>query len=162
MPAEIRVQYQQEDSLPDNERELYPEPHRQLQIDCEESGPIHGQSEHPNMVWEMAIKYVWMQGENRSVDFLARIDCFTREVVGEYLGYHCTSQDVKLALDFTFLDPGVHEISNVRIRSNNGTQFVSMVVELSLSSIHIEHEGLHPATTKEDAHIESFNSILER
>ena len=28
--------------------------------------------------------------------------------------------------------------------------------------MNIPHEMIHPATPKEDAHIESFNSILER
>ena len=82
----------------------------------------------PNEVWEMDIKYVWIQGENRTVYFFAMIDCFTREVVGKYIGYHCTSQDVKRTMDFAFLDRG---ISGVRIRSDNGTQFVSRMVELS-------------------------------
>ena len=33
---------------------------------------------------------------------------------------------------------------------------------LILSMMNIPHERIHPATPKEDAHIESFNSILER
>jgi putative transposase len=116
----------------------------------------------PNEIWEMDIKYIYIQGENRTTYFFAMIDCFTREVVGKYLGYHCTSDDVKKAIDFAFLDPGIERISHVRIRSDNGTQFVSRTVELFLSSSKIDHERIHPATPKEDAHIESFNSILEK
>ena len=107
----------------------------------------------PNAVWEMDIKYVHIQGENRTTYFFAMIDCFTREVVGKYLGYHCTSEDVKKTMDFAFLDRGIERISLVRIRSDNGTQFVSRTVELFLSSSSIAHES---------AHIESFNSILEK
>ncbi len=116
----------------------------------------------PNTVWEMDIKYIYLQGENRTAYLFAIMDCFTREVVGKYLGYHCTSYDVKMAMDFAFLDRGVREISKVRIRSDNGTQFVSRTVELFLSSLSVPHERIHSATPKEDAHIESFNSILER
>ena len=116
----------------------------------------------PNEIWEMDIKYIYIQGENRTTYFFAMIDCFTREVVGKYLGYHCTSDDVKKAMDFAFLDRGIERISHVRIRSDNGTQFVSRTVELFLSSSSIDHERIHPATPKEDAHIESFNSILEK
>lgn len=116
----------------------------------------------PNEVWEMDIKYVYIQGENRTAYLFAIIDCFTREVVGHYMGYHCTSRDVKMAMDFAFLDRGGNAVSKVRIRSDNGTQFVSRVVEQFLSSSNIEHERIHPATPKEDAHIESFNSILEK
>ena len=116
----------------------------------------------PNEVWEMDIKYVYIQGENRTVYLFAIIDCFSREVVGKHLGYHCSSRDVKMAMDFAFLERGIQAISKVRIRSDNGTQFVSRMVELFLSSQSIEHERIHPATPKEDAHIESFNSILEK
>ncbi len=55
-----------------------------------------------------------------------------RKVVGKYLGYHCTSEDVKKAMDFTFLERKIKMISGVRIRSYNGTQFVSRTVELFL------------------------------
>ncbi|EQD32397.1 integrase, catalytic region, partial [mine drainage metagenome] len=116
----------------------------------------------PNEVWEMDIKYIYIQGANRTAYLFAIIDCFSREVVGKYLGYHCTSQDVKKTIDFSFLERGIQAISRVRIRSDNGTQFVSRIVELFLSSSQIEHERIHPATPKEDAHIESFNSILEK
>ena len=36
------------------------------------------------------------------------------------------------------------------------------MVEQFLSSSNIKHERIHPATPREDAHIESFNSILEK
>ena len=107
----------------------------------------------PNEIWEMDIKYIYIQGENRTTYFFAMIDCFTREVVGKYLGYHCTSDDVKKAMDFAFLDRGIERISHVRIRSDNGTQFVGRTVELFLSSSGIAHERIHPANPKEDAHI---------
>ena len=116
----------------------------------------------PNEVWEMDIKYVYIQGENRTVYLFAIIDCFSREVVGKHLGYHCSSRDVKMAMDFAFLERGIQAISKVRIRSDNGTQFTSRIVDLFLSTRNIAHERIHPATPKEDAHIESFNSILEK
>ena len=78
------------------------------------------------------------------------------------MGYHCSSQKVKTAIDFAFLDRGIMQIKNVRIRSDNFTRHVSRIVELFLSSSNIAHERIHPATPKEDAQIESFNSILEK
>ena len=57
---------------------------------------------------------------------------------------------------------GLENISGIRMRSDNGTQFVSNTVENFFSMMNIPHERIHPATPKEDAHIESFNSILER
>ena len=54
------------------------------------------------------------------------------------------------------------KIKNVRIRSDNLTRHLSRIVEIFFPSCHIAHERIHPATPKEDAHIESFNSILEK
>ena len=48
------------------------------------------------------------------------------------------------------------------MRSGNATQFICNTVENFLSMMNIPHERIHPGTPKEDAHIESFNSILER
>ena len=45
----------------------------------------------PNEIWEMDIKYIYIQGENSTTHFFAMIDCFTREDVGKYLGYQWTS-----------------------------------------------------------------------
>ena len=53
-------------------------------------------------------------------------------------------------------------MSAIRMRSDNGTQFICNTVENFLSMMNIPHGRTHPATPKEDAHIESFNSILER
>ena len=58
------------------------------------------------------------------------------------------------------LDRAIMQIKNVRIMSDNVTPHGSRIVELFLSSCNIAHERIHPPTPKEDAHIESFNSIL--
>ena len=116
----------------------------------------------PDQVWEFDIKYVWVHGESRNVFLLAMIDCYTREVVGHYLGYHCTGNHVKETMASAFDRRGLENISGVRMRSDNGTQFICNTVENFLSMMNIPHERIHPATPKEDAHIESFNSILER
>ena len=115
-----------------------------------------------NQVWEFDIKYVWVHGESRNAYLLAMIDCYTREVVGYYLGYHCTGNDVKNTMMDAFSNRGLNNISGIRMRSDNGTQFICNTVESFLSMMNIYHERIHPATPKEDGYIESFNSILER
>ena len=116
----------------------------------------------PDQVWEFDIKYVWIHGESRNAYLLAMIDCYSREVVGHYIGYHCTGNDVKETMMTAFDRRGLDRISGIRMRSDNGTQFICNTVENFLSTMNIPHERIHPATPKEDAHIESFNSILER
>ena len=113
-------------------------------------------------MWEFDIKYVWIHGESRNTYLLAMIDCYTREIVGHYLGYHCTGKDVKETMVYAFDQRGLEHVSGVRMRSDNGTQFICNTVKNFLSMMNIPHERIHPATPKKDAHIESFNSILER
>jgi len=115
-----------------------------------------------DQVWEFDIKYVWIHGESRNAYLLAMIDCYSREVVGHCIGYHCTGNDVKDTIMRAFDHRGLDNISGVRMRSDNGTQFICNTVENFLSMMNIPHERIHPATPKENAHIESFNSILER
>ena len=116
----------------------------------------------PNQVWEIDIKYVWIAGEERNAYFLGFIDCFTREAVEHYLGLHCNGGDVKETMIQAFHRRGIGEIGTVRIRNDNGTQLVCNTVEEFLKMMNIGHERIHTRTPKEDAHIESFNSILER
>ena len=116
----------------------------------------------PDRVWEFDIKYVRIHGESKNVYLLSMIDCYTREVVGHYLGYHCTGSDVKETMVLALDRRGPENISAIRMRRDNGTQFICKTVEDFLSMMNISHERIHPATPKEDAHIESFNSILER
>ena len=46
-------------------------------------------------MYEFDIKYVWIHGESKNAYLLAMIDCYSREIVGHYIGYHCTDRDVK-------------------------------------------------------------------
>lgn len=74
------------------------------------------------------------------------MDCFTGEVIGHYMGYSCRNSSVKMVMEFAFHDKGAENIRNLRIRSNNGSQFIEGMVEEYLSSVDIPHEGIHPAT----------------
>ena len=78
------------------------------------------------------------------------------------IGHHCTGSDVSAAIAKAFDERGITKIAAVRLRSDNRTQFVCSRVERLLDLMHSEHERIHPPTPKEGAHIESFNSILER
>ena len=71
-------------------------------------------------------------------------------------------QVVKVTIDFEFMDRGIMQIKNVRIRDDNVTHYVSRIVESFLSSSNLAHEKIHPASLKEDAYIRAFNSILEK
>ena len=90
------------------------------------------------------------------------IDLYSKEVVGNYFWYHCTGNDVKETIILALDRGGMENISAIRMRSDSGTQFICNTIENFLSTMNIPHERIHPATPKEDTHIESFNSIIER
>lgn len=65
------------------------------------------------------------------------MDCFTQEEVGHYLGYSCRNNNVKSVMEFTFQYRGAENIENLRIRSDNSSQFIAVMVEECLSSVDI-------------------------
>ena len=74
-----------------------------------------------DQVWEFDIKYVWIHGESRNLYLMAMIDCYSREIVGHYIGYHCSDRDVKETMMIAFDKRGLESVSGIRMRSNNGT-----------------------------------------
>ncbi|KQB35121.1 DDE-type integrase/transposase/recombinase [Acidiplasma aeolicum] len=112
-----------------------------------------------NQVWEFDIKYIYVQGESRNTYLLAIIDCYTREVVGHYLGCHCTGNDVKNTMINAFDKRGINNISGIKMRSDNGTQFICNIVEAFLSMMNIYHERIHPATPENDILNRSIQSL---
>ena len=79
-----------------------------------------------------------------------------------YPGFHCSGGDVRETMFRAFHGRGIGETGNVRIRKDNGTQLVCNTIEEFPAMMSIGHERIHPRTPKEDAHIESFDTILER
>lgn len=119
----------------------------------------------PNEVWEIDIKYIYIHGENRNFFICSIIDCFTREIISYYFGRHCYKENVN-ALIFEAINKrkiNLSYLSNIelRIRSDNGCQFVSYHVRKYLVSMGIRQEHIHNATPEENGHIESFHSILQ-
>lgn len=82
----------------------------------------------PNEVWEMDIKYVWIHGEFRNDILFVRMGCFTREEIGHYIGYSCRRYHVRMVMEFAFHDRGSENLRNLRIRSDNSSQFIAKMV----------------------------------
>lgn len=116
----------------------------------------------PNEAWEIDIKYIYIHGERRNVFICSIIDCFTREIISYHFGKHCLKEDVKRIIDEAIK---VRKISltniKLRIRSDNGCQFISPLIREYLSAIGIEQEHIHIASPEENAYIESYHSIIQ-
>lgn len=116
----------------------------------------------PNELWELDIKYGYIHGEDRVYFMLIIIDVFVRYVVNYHIGMSCTGKDLVLALNRA-IDRHKVNASQLVIRSDNGTQMTSKAFIKNVEDYNNEiiHELIPPATPNKNAHIESFNSILE-
>lgn len=107
--------------------------------------------ERPNQVW--SIDFCTERLENgRHVRILAILDAHTRECLclkpaGSFRGY-----DLKKELDWLFLVRGKPEV----LRSDNGPEFRSKVVEEFLQSQGVAQGFIKPGSPWQNGHIESF------
>ena len=122
--------------------------------------------EAPFVFLEMDIKYLYIRGEDRTIFLLTIIDTHSRYALDYRLGYQMTQHEVKalwqraLSQD-VFKKHGPEVVSKVRVRNDNGSQFIAGSVREFFASLGIDQEFTHVATPEENAHIESFHSILE-
>ena len=120
----------------------------------------------PFVYLEMDIKYLYIQGEGRTIFLLTIIDTHSRYVLDYALGYQMTQVEVKqlwqrgLAKE-VFADHGPAQVCAITVRNDNGSQFIAHSVREFFTQAGITQEFTHVATPEENAHIESFHSILE-
>ena len=117
----------------------------------------------PNRLWEFDIKYGYIHGENRYFFILVFIDVFLRKIVGYHIGLSCKAGDMVFTLQQALVAAKVTDADGLAIRSDNGPQMTSNMMKNYLAdlAIDLEHEFIPPSTPNKNAHIESFNSILE-
>jgi putative transposase len=117
----------------------------------------------PNQLWEFDIKYGYIHGLNRHFFILIFMDVFTRKVMDYYIGLTCKAGDLKFTLKNALKKANLPLGHSLVIRSDNGTQMTSLMFQEYLQQVEIDlhHEYIPPATPNKNAHVESFNSILE-
>ncbi|MBO9131534.1 IS3 family transposase [Bacillus sp. 165] len=117
---------------------------------------------HSNQLWEMDIKYGYIEGEDRFFFVMSVIDVYDRSIVEYHIGTSCTAKDaihtVQRAL---WKRRQFEEDTKPVIRTDNGPQFVSHAFEEACQEFSMEHERIPPRTPNMNAHIEAFHSILE-
>jgi putative transposase len=82
------------------------------------------------------------------------VDLFHREWMEFKLARSISHRDV-----FALVDR-IRQGKAVRIRTDNGGQFVAEDLARSLQAIGVEHEFIRPATPQQNAHVESFHAVL--
>lgn len=92
------------------------------------------------------------------------IDVFDRYIVDFHIGLSCTAKDAAQTLQRAMFKRQLFDAPAQQkpiIRSDNGPQFISHNFQQSCLINKVEHERIPCRTPNKNAHIESFNSILE-
>jgi len=110
--------------------------------------------------WEFDIKYIYIHGCSKWAYLLSVLDVNSRWLMGWTLQWSITKKDVVALFDAILSDYSLP--SRVRSRCDNGSQFACAEVQEYLRKKGVEQEFTKPATPEQNAHIESYHSVLER
>lgn len=116
-------------------------------------------AQKPFSYLEFDIKYVWVAGKQKNAQILTIIDVFSRWNVGQYIGFNIESQHVKKL--FEQIMEGLHLLEKFIVRNDNGSQFIAGEVQDFFKKKGVIQEFTKPATPEQNAHIESYHSIME-
>ncbi len=115
----------------------------------------------PNQLWETDVKFGYVEGEDRFFQIASIIDVFDRVVVGTHAGLTCVGRDLVRVLRLALESRGISG-KGLTLRSDNGPQFKSYLLRKTCNSLSVVQEFIPGNTPNLNAHIESYNSILER
>ncbi len=108
---------------------------------------------------EFDIKFVYIKGKRTNVMVLTVLDVFSRWNLGQYIAYRIRKQDV-----ITLFQRIIQQYPMPRsfiVRNDNGSQFIAAEVQAYFAEKNIIQEFTKPATPQQNAHIESYHSIME-
>ena len=110
--------------------------------------------------WEFDIKFMYVHGLGKYIPLLSVIDVKSRWLLGHLCQASIKKEDVKMfmeALTSVYIMP-----DKIQVRCDNGSQFESNLIQQYFASKDIYQEFTKPATPEQNAHIESYHSILEK
>jgi putative transposase len=110
--------------------------------------------------WEFDIKFVWIAGKKKNMQVLTVIDVNSRWNLGQLVAYSIKKEDVIKLFKTIFAKYPLPK--SITVRSDNGSQFIADDVQSYFKDqTGITQEFTKPATPQQDAHIESYHSIME-
>lgn len=116
----------------------------------------------PNQLWQMDLKYGYIEGTKQFFFQLSLIDVFDRMVIDYHLGLSCTAADACRVLKNSLKSRGLTKgIQLPRLRTDNGPQFIAKRFEETCLALGVVHERTPVKTPNLNAHIEAFHAILE-
>lgn len=137
-------------------------PQRKLQPRFPRKIAVNREVTKINALWEVDIKYGYIEGEKRFFYVLSYIDIYDRSIVGYYIGLNCCSADAARTLRRAIIKRDILlNNTHLVIRSDNGPQFVSYTFEKEILDMGLEHERIPCQTPNKNAHIESYHRIVQ-
>jgi putative transposase len=116
-----------------------------------------------NQLWEMDIKYGYIEGEQRFFYMLSLIDVMDRSIIDYHIGASCLATDAIAVLKGSLMKRQLFESPTMPvIRTDNGPQFIAFDFEVACKELKVDHEHIPYKTPNKNAHIESFHAILQR
>jgi transposase InsO family protein len=109
---------------------------------------------------EFDIKYIYIKGKRRNALLLTVIDVYSRWILGQYLSWQISKRDVIRLFDNIFDNYTMPK--QIYVRNDNGSQMVAQSVQKYFEKMKVVQEFTKPATPEQNAHIESYHSIIER
>lgn len=121
----------------------------------------------PLQVLEMDIKFVWVEEHRRHAYILTVIDTFSRVLLGRKTAYAIKQslvQELWMEVIENHLQPYdcLNRKIDIEIRNDNDSRFAAKQVQEFFKENKLNQVFTHPYTPQENAHIESFHSILSR
>lgn len=113
-----------------------------------------------NQLWEVDLKYGYIEGEDRFFFVLEYIDVYDRNIVAYHIGLNCIAEDAVFTLKEGIKNRKIKDNSLV-VRSDNGPQFISTCFYNACRELNVIHERIPVNTPNKNAHIESFHRLLE-
>lgn len=121
----------------------------------------------PLQVFEMDIKFVWVEEHRRHAFILTVIDTFTRVLLGRRTAYSIKQNAIKHLWDEiieNYLQPNdcLKQRIDIEIRNDNDSRFIARSVQRFFAENKLNQVFTHPYTPQENGHIESFHAILSQ
>lgn len=110
--------------------------------------------------WEFDIKFMYLSGAGLYIPLLSVIDVKSRWLLGQLCQRSIKKQDVKTLMQALIETYNIPE--KIHVRCDNGSQFESNLIRDFFKEKGIEQEFTKPATPEQNAHVESYHSILEK
>lgn len=109
---------------------------------------------------EFDIKYIYIQGKRKNALVLTIIDVFSRWNMAHTIKWKIDFTEVTKLFDTILKHFNMpHKFF---VRNDNGSQFIADEVQKYFKSKNVIQEFTKPATPEQNAHIESYHSIMER